>query len=153
MNGRVEVRAAVFGSRVAISRVEITLVCDTFEISFEFEWFGSRPVDACCVERVSQIDDASRRNRRRSLCHDGKRENCEHKYTQTLHAKLLNVDGVVQSVIRLTTKTTKLKEQRNANRNDWTRPHGRQHGATPPARRTPVRRLRSQCRGRRHTCG
>src|SRR6185436_2260598 len=60
VHGRVEMCPAVFSRRIAISRVEITLVRHAFKISFKFELFCRGPVNAVRVERISKIDDATR---------------------------------------------------------------------------------------------
>src|ERR1041385_1944746 len=81
-------RAAVLGRRVTICRVEVTLVSYTLEIRFQLELLRRRPVDTVCVECVSEIDDATRRKRARSLRHDrNEKKNEEQEQMQTLHVE------------------------------------------------------------------
>src|SRR5215208_1272893 len=79
--------SAVFGSRIAIGRIEVTFVCHPFKISFEFEGLGCGPIDSRRVERVREIDNTARRQSERSLRHNGNGQDHEEKQVQTLHTE------------------------------------------------------------------
>ena len=63
MDGRVNVRAAVFGSAVAIRRVEITLVCVSMELNFQRERLGRRPVERVRRKIVREVNPLTFRKR------------------------------------------------------------------------------------------
>src|SRR5258706_13481762 len=56
MDGRVDVRAAVFRSAVAIGRVEIALVRVGVEFRFEYELLGRRPVERIRGKIVGEVN-------------------------------------------------------------------------------------------------
>src|SRR6185369_7451668 len=134
--------AAVLRRRVTIRRIEVALVSHPFEICLELELLGRGPVDAVCVERIREIDYTIRGKNERFLRHYRKNENeNNNKRAQTLHVECSLALGFCYLHVNPQTKQGSIL---HANRNDWTRSHGRQHGAAPAARRPRVCCQRSQ---------
>src|SRR5687767_14215146 len=117
--------SAMFRGRITIGGIEVAFIRHSFEVSFELEGLRCGPVDRRRIESVRQIDNAARRQSRRSLRHNGNGQNHEEKQVQTLHTECSFGLGFCY----LHCKDRNLaRELPNADWNDWARADGRQYG-------------------------